>query len=61
MLEIIAQVKAEAERELILAQAKIEVVNSIEQRFRESEVKQIEIEEVSEPCDETPVSDFDQM
>lgn len=33
MLDIIAEVKAEAERELLLAKAKIEVAESIEKKF----------------------------
>jgi hypothetical protein len=35
MLDIIAEVKAEAERELLLAKAKIEVAESIETKFLE--------------------------
>jgi hypothetical protein len=35
MLDIIAEVKAEAERELLLAKAKIEVAESIERKFLE--------------------------
>ena len=48
MRDLILEVKAEAERELLLAQAKVEVANSILARF-----EQYEISQASEVCEAT--------
>ena len=66
MLDIIAEIKAEAERELLLAQAKLEVATSIEKRFL---VKAEQEVAADEPCEnpetpsyvEEPVSEFAQI
>ena len=41
MLDIIAEVKAEAERELMLAKAKLEVVDSIERKYSERQTEAV--------------------
>lgn len=41
MLDIIAEVKAEAERELLLARAKLDVVDSIERKYSERQTEAV--------------------
>lgn len=52
MFDILKEVRAEAEHELAVSQAKIAVVNSIEEKFLAKH-----IEETEAPCEETICED----
>ena len=53
MLDIIAEIKAEAERDILVAKAKIEVAESIERKFLERESNEAEASLDVEPTVET--------
>lgn len=52
MLDIIAEIKAEAERDLLLAKAKIEVAESIERKFLERQSDEAQATFDIEPVEE---------
>jgi hypothetical protein len=57
MLDIIAEIKAEAERELVLAKAKIEVAESIERKYLEKQSNEAQATFDIEPNEEGDTED----